>query len=106
MFDLRKVWNGVRNDKGIILAAAWSFNQLAYAIVYPFIPIYLCNDRGFDYKLVSLIFPLLGLAAIIAPVPCGWLADKSGYKFKMLFGQAKRGVMFFLMAFLLLPVCD
>lgn len=100
MFDLKKVLNSVKRDKGIILAAAWSFNQLAYAIVYPFIPIYLCNDRGFDYKLVSLIFPLLGLAAIVAPVPCGWLADKSGYKFTMLFGQAMRGVMFFLMAFL------
>ena len=100
MFDLKKVWNGVRNDKGIILAAAWSFNQLAYAIVYPFIPIYLCNDRGFDYAIVSIIFPLLGLAAIVAPVPCGWMADKLGYKFTMLFGQAMRGVLFFLMSFL------
>ena len=56
-------------DKGITLALAWSFNQLAYAIVYPFIPIYLSQERGMPYTTVSLIFPLMGLATIIAVTP-------------------------------------
>ena len=68
----------ILRDKGISLAAAWSFNQLAYAIVYPFIPIYLCNIRGYEYSKVSIIFPLLGLAAIVAPMPFGWLTDRFG----------------------------
>ena len=90
----------ILRDKGISLAAAWSFNQLAYAIVYPFIPIYLCNIRGYEYSKVSIIFPLLGLAAIVAPMPFGWLTDRFGYSFMMLFGQAARGAVFFLLAFL------
>ena len=64
-------------DRGIALAATWSFNQLAYAIIYPFIPIYMCEERGLPYGLVSMIFPLLGVATILAPVPCGWLTDRS-----------------------------
>ena len=87
------------HDKGISLAATWSFNQLAYAIVYPFIPIYLCNMRNYEYSQVSIIFPLLGLAAIIAPVPFGYLTDRFGHSFMMLFGQAARGVIFFILAF-------
>ena len=89
----------ILQDKGISLAAAWSFNQLAYAIVYPFIPIYLCNIRGYEYSKASIVFPLLGLAATIAPVPCGWMTDKFGHSFMMLFGQAARGILFFILAF-------
>lgn len=92
--------NKILKDKGISLAAAWAFNQLAYAIVYPFIPIYLCNIRGYEYSAVSIIFPLLGLASIAAPVPCGWMTDRFGYSFMMLFGQAARGAVFFILAFL------
>ena len=87
-------------NKGISLAAAWSFNQLAYAIVYPFIPIYLYQQRGMPYTQVSLIFPLLGLAVILAPLPCGWLTDKFGHGKMMLAGQLLRGVIFFFLAFL------
>ncbi|MBO7152741.1 MAG: MFS transporter [Lentisphaeria bacterium] len=86
-------------DKGITLALAWSFNQLAYAIVYPFIPIYLSQERGMPYTTVSLIFPLMGLATIIAPLPSGWITDKLGRRFTMLFGQFARGVMFFILAY-------
>lgn len=87
------------NNKGISLAAAWSFNQLAYAIVYPFIPIYLYQERGLPYTLVSLIFPLLGVAVILAPVPCGWLTDRYGHDKMMYAGQLLRGVIFFVLAF-------
>lgn len=85
-------------DKGISLAAAWSFNQLAYAIVYPFVPIYLHKVRGMDYSLVSIIFPLLGIANIVAPVPCGWLTDRFGHQVMMLAGQFIRGIIFFCLA--------
>lgn len=94
-----KLLKKILQDKGISLAAAWSFNQLAYAIVYPFIPIYLCNIRGYEYSKASIVFPLLGLAATIAPVPCGWMTDKFGHSFMMLFGQAARGILFFILAF-------
>ena len=72
---LSTVVNKIKNDKGITLAAAWSFNQLAYAIVYPFVPLYLAQERGIAYSTVSLIFPLMGLAIILAPLPCGWMTD-------------------------------
>ena len=90
--------NKIKNDKGITLAAAWSFNQLAYAIVYPFIPLYLSQERQIPYTTVSLIFPLLGIAVILAPIPCGWMTDKLGRSFMMLFGQLGRAVIFFIMA--------
>ncbi len=92
--------SAVRKDKGIALAAAWSFNQLAYAIVYPFIPIYLCQERNLPYSTASIIFPLLGLATVLAPVPCGWLTDRFGYARMMLAGQFFRGIIFFLLAFM------
>ncbi|MBR2643503.1 MAG: MFS transporter [Lentisphaeria bacterium] len=80
------------------LTAAWAFNQLAYAIVYPFIPLYLSNERGIPYTTVSLIFPLLGLAVILAPIPCGWMTDKWGRNLMMQTGQYGRGLIFFIMA--------
>lgn len=92
---LKKLWH----DKGISLAATWSFNQLAYAIVYPFVPIYLSQERGMPYTTVSLIFPLMGLAVILAPLPCGCLTDRFGRKFMMLFGQLARGIIFFILSY-------
>ena len=96
---LSTVVNKIKNDKGITLATAWSFNQLAYAIVYPFVPLYLAQERGIAYSTVSLIFPLMGLAIILAPLPCGWMTDKLGRSFMMLFGQAGRAVIFFILAY-------
>ena len=46
MSKFTELFSRIRQDKSIALAASWSFNQLAYAIVYPFIPIYLCQERG------------------------------------------------------------
>lgn len=80
------------------LTAAWSFNQLAYAIVYPFLPLYLSNERGIPYTTVSLIFPLLGATVIFAPIPCGWMTDKLGRNLMMQIGQFGRGMIFFLMS--------
>ena len=95
-----KFFSYLFRDKGISLAATWSFNQLSYAIIYPFIPIYMCEERGLPYALVSIIFPLLGLATILAPVPCGWLTDRFGHSLMMLAGQILRGAIFFVLAFM------
>lgn len=100
MNPVSKFFSYLCRDKGIALAATWSFNQLSYAIVYPFIPIYMCEERGLPYGLVSIIFPLLGLATILAPVPCGWLTDRFGHSLMMLAGQILRGAIFFVLAFM------
>ncbi|MBQ9087580.1 MAG: MFS transporter [Lentisphaeria bacterium] len=86
-------------SKSISLAIAWSFNQLSYAIIYPFIPIYLSQERGLPYTQVSLLFLLLGLAVILAPIPCGWLTDRFGNSMMLLAGQLLRGFIFFALAF-------
>ena len=98
MNPIVKFFKYLLNDKGIALAGSWSFNQLAYAIVYPFIPVYLCQERGLDYALVSIIFPLLGVAVIFAPLPCGWLTDRFGHNIMLLAGQFMRGIVFFFLA--------
>ena len=98
MNPVAKFFKYLLNDKGIALAGSWSFNQLAYAIVYPFIPVYLCQERGLDYALVSIIFPLLGVAVIFAPLPCGWLTDRFGHNIMLLAGQFMRGIVFFFLA--------
>ena len=86
-------------SKSISLAVAWSFNQLSYAIIYPFIPIYLSKERGLPYTQVSLLFLLLGLAIILAPIPCGWLTDRFGNSMMLISGQLFRGLIFFVLAF-------
>ncbi len=85
-------------DRGLTLAAAWTFNQLAYAIVYPFIPLYLCNERQLPIQTVGLIFPLMGLATILAPPVAGILTDRFGRNFMMNSGQVARGVVFLVLS--------
>ena len=80
------------------LAAAWAINSLAYSIVYPFIPIYLHQERGFPMSEVGIIFPLMGLAVILSPSLSGWMADRIGRHFMMQFGQISRAVVFFILA--------
>lgn len=90
--------NNPFSDRGFTLAAAWTFNQLAYAIVYPFIPLYLCEERNLSIQTVSLIFPLMGLATILTPPVAGVLTDRLGRNFMMNFGQAARGGVFLILA--------
>jgi len=80
------------------LAAAWAINSLAYSIVYPFIPIYLHQERGFPMSEVGIIFPLMGLAVILSPSLSGWMADRIGRHFMMQFGQISRAAVFFILA--------
>ncbi len=85
-------------DRAVTLASAWMFNQLAYAIVYPFIPLYLCNERQIPIQTVSLIFPLMGLGVILAPPLAGMMTDRFGRSFMMNFGQLGRGILFLILA--------
>ena len=88
----------ILKDPGLTLATAWTFNQLAYAIVYPFIPLYLSNERGIPYSQVGLIFPLMGIMVMLAPMAAGPLTDRLGRRLVMDFGQFARGGLFLLLA--------
>ncbi len=87
----------IRNP-GNTLAVSWLFNQLAYAIVYPFVPLYLVNERGLPYTLVSLIFPLMGLTVMVTPTAAGIMTDRFGRNLMMDLGMSLRGVIFMLLA--------
>ena len=91
---------GIFRDRGITLCIAWTFNQLAYAIVYPFIPIYLSNERGIPYSRVGLIFPLMGTMVVLSPMLFGPLTDKLGRRPMMGIGQFVRTAVFLVLAYL------
>lgn len=81
------------------MAIAWCINSLAYSIVYPFIPLYLHNNRGFSMATVSWIFPLMGIGAILGPLVAGPLVDYLGRRIILIVGPSIRGLLFFLLAF-------
>ncbi|MBN2640011.1 MAG: MFS transporter [Victivallales bacterium] len=85
-------------NKQYSLAVAWMINSLAYSIIYPFIPIYLYQERGFSMNMVGLLFPVMGVGTIIAMPLTGWLTDKVGRYFVIQLGQISRGGVFLLMA--------
>ena len=76
------------------IASAWTINCLAYSIIYPFIPLYLHQDRGIPMAKVGTIFPLMGLAGILAPPLWGYLTDRFGRRPLMQLGQYGRAVIF------------
>lgn len=90
--------NTSANFRAVPLAVAWAINSLAYSIIYPFIPIYLNEERGIPIEKVGLIFPLMGLAVILTPPLSGWLTDRIGRRFMMQFGQSSRALVFLIMA--------
>ena len=91
---------GIFRDRGLTLCIAWTFNQLAYAIVYPFIPIYLSNERGIPYSQVGLIFPLMGTMVVLSPMLFGPLTDKLGRRPMMAIGQFVRTAVFLVLAYM------
>ena len=90
----------ILRDRGTTLCIAWTFNQLAYAIVYPFIPIYLSNERGIPYSTVGLIFPLMGAMVVFSPMLFGPLTDRFGRRPMMNFGQFARAALFVILAYM------
>ena len=81
-----------------LLASAWTINCLAYSIVFPFIPLYLHQDRGIAMEKVGTIFPLMGLAIIAVPPLWGYMTDRFGRRPMLQFGQYGRAAVFFLLA--------
>ncbi|MBR1999369.1 MAG: MFS transporter [Lentisphaeria bacterium] len=76
------------------IASAWTINCLAYSIIYPFIPLYLHQDRGIPMTKVGTIFPLMGIATIAAPPLWGYLTDRFGRRPIMQLGQIGRAAVF------------
>ena len=93
-------FTGILRDRGTTLCVAWTFNSLAYAIVYPFIPIYLSKERGIPYSTVGLIFPLMGTMVVISPMLFGPLVDRIGRRPMMGFGQFARTALFVILAYM------
>jgi MFS family permease len=81
-----------------LLASAWTINCLAYSIVFPFIPLYLHQDRGIPMEKVGTIFPLMGMAIIAAPPLWGYMTDRFGRRPMLQFGQYGRAAVFFALA--------
>lgn len=77
------------------LTAASVITSLGYSVIYPFIPLYLHQDRGFPMTEVGTIFPLMGLAAIFAPPVFGSLTDRFGRRPIMQLTQHGRAAVFF-----------
>ncbi|MCP3965738.1 MAG: MFS transporter [Lentisphaerae bacterium] len=65
-------------QKPMRLAVAWFVNSLGFSIIYPFLPLYLHNNRGFDMSTVGLIFPAMGVGVVLGPPISGWLVDHIG----------------------------
>lgn len=92
------IGSGLRGKQTLFIAVAWCINVLAYSIVYPFLPIYLHAIRGFPMSMVGLIFPVMGLAAIVGSPISGWLADRAGRRALLIGGPIGRSGAFFLLA--------
>lgn len=89
-----------RRRQTLFIAVAWCINVLAYSIVYPFLPIYLHANRGIPMSTVGLIFPVMGLAAIIGSPISGWLADHAGRRALLIGGPIGRSGAFFFLAWM------
>ena len=80
------------------LSLAWCGHSLAFSIVYPFIPLYLHDGRGFPMSLVGLIFPAMGAGMILGPMVSGFLVDNFGRRQVLWGGMFVRGLLFLLLA--------
>ena len=84
----------------VFLSVAWGFNTFAFSIVYPFLPIYLHKIRGIPMDKAGLVFPVMGLAAIISGPISGFLADRIGRRQLIIGGPLARSVAFIFLAFM------
>ncbi len=78
-----------------LLAAAWAVGALAYAITYPFLPLYLHGQRGMAMSTVGLIFPIMGFARLVGPPIAGYLVDTIGRRGVLVAGPLVRAFVFF-----------
>lgn len=82
------------------LAVIWAINTLAYSIVHPFLPIYLHQERQFPLAQAALVFPVMGMGAIVGAPLAGWLADRVGHRRLLVGTPLLRGVVFAALAIL------
>jgi MFS family permease len=80
------------------LSVAWGSNTFAFSIVYPFLPLYLHQERGFPMEMVGLMYPIMGIAAMIGGPVAGTLADRFGRRPLIIGGPFGRSAVFFLLA--------
>ncbi|MFC1582616.1 MFS transporter [Planctomycetota bacterium] len=83
------------NKRIISVAVAVGINTLAYSIIYPFLPIYLHSVRKIPMHIVGLVFPAMGLAAIIGAPLAGNPADRIGRRKLLVGGPIGRSACFF-----------
>jgi MFS transporter, DHA1 family, multidrug resistance protein B len=81
------------------IAASSAFSALAFSITFPFLPIYLHTIRGFPMSIAGLVFPAMGLAAIVGSPVAGILTDKFGSQKVMVLGPFLRSIAFFGVAY-------
>jgi len=80
------------------LTVAWCINAFAYAIAYPFLPIYLHSERGFPMHQVGTMYLIMGMARMLAPPICGPLVDRFGRRLILIAAPAVRGMTYLVFA--------
>jgi len=81
-----------------MLSVAWGFNTFAFSIVYPFLPLYLNEERGIPMNIAGLVFPVMGIASIISGPISGVLADRFGRRKLIIGGPLGRSAAFIALA--------
>ncbi len=77
-----------------VLTAGWFINALGFSMAYPFLAMYLKSERGFSPMQVGLVFPAVGLAAIVGMFVAGKLVDTIGRRRLMIASPAIRACIF------------
>ncbi|MCX7935838.1 MAG: MFS transporter, partial [Planctomycetota bacterium] len=80
------------------LSVAWCINAFAYAIAYPFLPIYLHSERQFPMREVGSMYLIMGIARMLAPAVSGPLVDRFGRRLILIAAPAVRGLAYFAFA--------
>lgn len=80
------------------LSVAWGINAMAFSMVFPFLTIYLYEQRGLSMSVVGTVLLLRGLARLPTPVIAGSLVDTIGRRRVLIFGPAARSVCLFVLA--------
>lgn len=73
-----------------LVAVSWGLSSFTFSIVFPFLSIYLHEQRGFPMSVAGLVFPVIGLANIISPLVSGVIVDRFGYRGVLIGGPLLR----------------
>ena len=81
-----------------VLTAGWFINALGFSMVFPFLTVYLKNERGFPIESIGVVFLVMGFARIVGVLLAGVVVDRIGRRKVMIGAPALRGVVFLLLA--------